>query len=163
MFHHDNARSHISLVTRQKLLQHGWDVLLHPRIPDLASLDFHLFRSLQNSLNGKTFASEDLIKQQTSFSQRRMGNFMNVVLGEVAREMAESHRTKRPIYHWLMFIILNKHIWKSNEKNVTKKWLFEQSNICWRADFIVYTDHKLLIYALNQDPLRSSPRQARIY
>ena len=48
-------------VIRQKLLQHGWDVLLHPYSPDLAS-DFHFFRSLQNSLNGKTFASEDLIK-----------------------------------------------------------------------------------------------------
>ena len=65
MFHHDNARPHTSLVIRQKLLQHCWNVLSHPSYsPDLALSDFHLFRSLQNSLNDKTFASEDLIKQQ---------------------------------------------------------------------------------------------------
>jgi len=29
---------------------------------DLAPSDFHLFRSLQNFLNGKTFASEDFIQ-----------------------------------------------------------------------------------------------------
>ncbi|XP_012058965.1 PREDICTED: leukotriene A-4 hydrolase [Atta cephalotes] len=41
-----------------------WDVLPHPPYsPVLAPSDFHLFRSLQNSLNGKTCASEDLIKQ----------------------------------------------------------------------------------------------------
>ena len=65
VFHHDNARPHTSLVIRQKLLQHCWNVLPHPSYsPDLALSDFHLFRSLQNSLNGKTFASEDLVKQQ---------------------------------------------------------------------------------------------------
>ncbi|KOX74647.1 Histone-lysine N-methyltransferase SETMAR [Melipona quadrifasciata] len=53
MFHQDNARS---LITRQKLLELGWDVLSHPPYsPDLAPSDFHLFRSLQNSLNGKNF------------------------------------------------------------------------------------------------------------
>ncbi|KYM91656.1 Leukotriene A-4 hydrolase [Atta colombica] len=53
VFHHANA-----------LLQHSWDMLPHPPYsPVLAPSDFHLFRSLQNSLNGKTCASEDLIKQ----------------------------------------------------------------------------------------------------
>ncbi|XP_012061732.1 PREDICTED: histone-lysine N-methyltransferase SETMAR-like [Atta cephalotes] len=50
VFHHDNARPHTSLITRQKL-QHGWNVLPHPPYsPDLTPSDFHLFRSLQNSL-----------------------------------------------------------------------------------------------------------------
>ena len=55
-FHQDNARLHVSLMTRQKLLQLGWEVLIHPLYsPDIAPSDFNLFRSLQNSLNGKNF------------------------------------------------------------------------------------------------------------
>ena len=58
IFHQDNARPHVSLMTRQKLLQFGWEVLIHPpSSPDIAPSDFHLFRSLQNSLNGKNFNS----------------------------------------------------------------------------------------------------------
>ena len=54
VFHHDNARLYTSLVTRQKLLELGWDVLPHPPYsPDLAPSDYFLFRSLQNSLNKK--------------------------------------------------------------------------------------------------------------
>ena len=55
-FHEDNARLHVSLMTRQKLLQLGWEVLINPPYsPDIAPSDFHLFRSLQKSLNGKDF------------------------------------------------------------------------------------------------------------
>ncbi|KAL1139104.1 hypothetical protein AAG570_009164 [Ranatra chinensis] len=53
VFHHDNARPHTTLQTRQKLQERGWEVLPNPPYsPDLAPSDFHLFRSLQNSLNG---------------------------------------------------------------------------------------------------------------
>ena len=63
VFHHDNARPHTSLVIRQKLLELGWDVLSHsPYSPDLAPSDYFLFRSLQNSLNGKNFNTDDDIK-----------------------------------------------------------------------------------------------------
>ncbi|KOC61203.1 Histone-lysine N-methyltransferase SETMAR [Habropoda laboriosa] len=42
----------------RRLLELGWDVVPHPPYsPDLAPSDFHLFRSLQNSLNGKDFNS----------------------------------------------------------------------------------------------------------
>ncbi|KAG5309958.1 SETMR methyltransferase, partial [Acromyrmex insinuator] len=45
VFHHDNARPHISLMTRQKLRELGWEVLMHPPYsPDLALSDYHLFR-----------------------------------------------------------------------------------------------------------------------
>ncbi|GFY18015.1 mariner Mos1 transposase [Trichonephila clavipes] len=43
VFHHDNTRSHTSLVTRQKLLELGWDVLPNPPYsPDLAPSDYFL-------------------------------------------------------------------------------------------------------------------------
>ncbi|GFY11891.1 histone-lysine N-methyltransferase SETMAR [Trichonephila clavipes] len=63
VFHQDNARPHTSLVTRQKLLQLEWDTMPHPPYsPDLAPSDYYLFRSLQNFLDGKTFTSNEEVK-----------------------------------------------------------------------------------------------------
>ena len=46
IFHQDNARLHVSLMTRQKLSQLGWEVLIHPPyLPDIAASDFHLLGS----------------------------------------------------------------------------------------------------------------------
>jgi len=45
VFNQDNDRPHVSLTTRQKLLQFGWNVLPHPPYShDIAPSDFHLFR-----------------------------------------------------------------------------------------------------------------------
>lgn len=58
IFHHDNARPHVAQQTLRKLKELKWEVLQHPPYsPDLAPSDFHLFRSLQNNLNGKNFGS----------------------------------------------------------------------------------------------------------
>ena len=52
IFHQDNARPLTSLVTSKKLLDLGWEVMLHPPYsPDLAPSDYHLFCLLQNYLN----------------------------------------------------------------------------------------------------------------
>ncbi|GFY08020.1 putative DD34D transposase [Trichonephila clavipes] len=56
VLHQDKTRPHTSLVTRQKLLQLELDTMPHPPYsPDLAPSGYYLFRSLQNSLDGKTF------------------------------------------------------------------------------------------------------------
>ena len=56
IFHQDNARLYVSLMARHKLLQVGWEVLIHSLYsPDIAPSDFHLFLSLWNSLNVKNF------------------------------------------------------------------------------------------------------------
>jgi histone-lysine N-methyltransferase SETMAR len=63
VFHHDNARPHVALSVREKLIEFDWDVLPHPPYsPDLAPSDYHLFRSMQHSLSGEKFASPEGIK-----------------------------------------------------------------------------------------------------
>lgn len=63
VFQHDNARPHTSVKSRKKLAEFSWDVLPHPPYsPDLAPSDYHLFRSLQNSLRDATFDSFEGIK-----------------------------------------------------------------------------------------------------
>ena len=65
IFHQDNARPHTSLVTCKKLLELGWEVMPHPPFsPNLAPSDYHLFLSLQNHLNGKTFDSNETDKNE---------------------------------------------------------------------------------------------------
>ena len=42
IFHQDNARPQVSLMTKQKLLELGWEVLIQlPYSPDIAPSDFH--------------------------------------------------------------------------------------------------------------------------
>ena len=64
-------------MTRQKLLQPGWEVLIHPpHSSDIAPSDFHLFRSLQNSPNRKTFNSlEDCKRHQEQFFAQKDKKF----------------------------------------------------------------------------------------
>ena len=62
-FPHDNEKPHTSLGSRQKLAAFDWDVIPHPPYsPDLAPSDYHLFRSLQHSLDGQSFQSLEDVK-----------------------------------------------------------------------------------------------------
>ncbi|CAD6994020.1 unnamed protein product [Ceratitis capitata] len=60
VFHLDYTRPHTSIVTRQKLRELGWEVILHPPYsPDLAPSDYHLFLSMANYLGGEEMASRE--------------------------------------------------------------------------------------------------------
>lgn len=75
VFHQDNARPLARLVSRQKLLQLQWDILLYPtpHYRDLVPSDYYLFRSRQNCLDGKTFTSNEEVKNylETFFASKR--------------------------------------------------------------------------------------------
>jgi hypothetical protein len=48
---HDNARQHTANMTKATIQELDWEILPHPPYsPDLASSDYHLFRSLSLSL-----------------------------------------------------------------------------------------------------------------
>ena len=65
MLNHNNTRSHISLITCQKLIELKWELMPHPlESPDLAPSDYHLFCSLQNHLNDKSFNSDQVVKNE---------------------------------------------------------------------------------------------------
>jgi len=77
VFHHDNARPHTSLVTRQRLRTFDWEIMPHPPYsPDIAPSDYHLFRSLQNHLDGQKFNSlEDVKNGLDQFFAQKSRNF----------------------------------------------------------------------------------------
>ncbi|GFV99515.1 mariner Mos1 transposase [Trichonephila clavipes] len=76
-FHEDNARTHTSVVTCQKLWELGWEVLMHPPYsPELAPSDYHLFPTLKNFLSDKKLVSrEDCENRLLEFFANKDQNF----------------------------------------------------------------------------------------
>jgi histone-lysine N-methyltransferase SETMAR len=76
-FLHDNARPHTAKSTRMELISLGWELLPHPAYsPDLAPSDYHLFRSLQNHLNEKSFDDLNELKADVEkFFQEKPPSF----------------------------------------------------------------------------------------
>lgn len=68
VLHQDNVRPHTSLVTSNKLLSFGWDLLDHPLyLPDLVQSNYHIIQSMQNSMNRKDFQNEKDIENPLRF------------------------------------------------------------------------------------------------
>jgi hypothetical protein len=62
LFQYDNARPHISILTRETTAEFMWTVLPHPPYnPDLLPSDFHLFVPMNDGLHGRHFAEADVI------------------------------------------------------------------------------------------------------
>jgi histone-lysine N-methyltransferase SETMAR len=60
LLHHDNARSHTTQATQERIQELQRELLEHtPYSPDLAPSDFHLFGPLKNLLGGKRFADDE--------------------------------------------------------------------------------------------------------
>ena len=73
VLHHDNARTHTTGATQNKIMSFNWEVLPHPPYsPDIAPSDYHLFRSLQNHLSNKIYENDDQLKNDLNlfFSQK---------------------------------------------------------------------------------------------
>ncbi|KAK6730027.1 hypothetical protein RB195_006842 [Necator americanus] len=65
---HENARPHVSLITRQKLHELNYETLDHPPYsPDLSPTDFHFFKHLDNFLREKHFRNQD--DAETAFDE----------------------------------------------------------------------------------------------
>ncbi|EYB89049.1 hypothetical protein Y032_0237g3249 [Ancylostoma ceylanicum] len=62
-----NARPLMVKLTRQKIAELGWEVLLHPAYsPDLAPSDYHLFRTLKLHLREKKFDNQTQVESEIS-------------------------------------------------------------------------------------------------
>ena len=98
VFHYDNATPHTSLVTRQKLRELSWEVLMHPPYsPDLTPSDYHLFWSLQNSLNRVKLASKEACENHLVqfFAQKSQKSYSDgiMVLPEKRQKIIDQNGT----------------------------------------------------------------------
>jgi hypothetical protein len=61
---HDNARPHVPKGTKYVICSLAWEVLPHtPYSPDLATSDYHLFRSLQHHLADTHFKTVEEVRE----------------------------------------------------------------------------------------------------
>ena len=57
LFQQDNAKPHTAARTQQKIEELEWELLPHPGYsPDVATSDYHLFRSMEHFLRGRCFS-----------------------------------------------------------------------------------------------------------
>ena len=79
MFHQDNPRPHTTRITLQKIKELGWEKIPHsPQSHDSTSLNYNLFRSLQNHLGETAFVTQKDLKTDISeFFESNSKEFYN--------------------------------------------------------------------------------------
>ena len=85
---HDNDRPHVAKLVKEKLETFGWNIIPHPPYsPDTAPTDFHLFRSMQNCLDGKEFENDEEVKSAifTFFASKPQSFFQSAISALVKR------------------------------------------------------------------------------
>ena len=157
VFHHDNAKPHTSLVTRPKLTELVWEVLIVPPYsPDLAPSDYHLFRSLQNFLDGKKLANkkaaenhvakffatnpqkvypDGIMKLPEKWQKVRDNNGTYLFLKGVPRQMYTCEWALTLIYHQLQVHILTDYdslvFYNSNHgvKHISRTFKYRKNSL----------------------------------
>ncbi|XP_054156275.1 histone-lysine N-methyltransferase SETMAR-like [Oppia nitens] len=93
IFHHDNARPHVANITREKLKEFGWEVMLHPPYsPDIAPTDYHLFLALQNYLDDNRFQNKDEVENAIKifFAKKEQKTYLEAI--EVTHTLGKNYR-----------------------------------------------------------------------
>ena len=58
-----NTEPHVANIVKETIAKFGLELLSHPPyLPDLVPFDYHLFRSLSNSLEDRKFENEEELK-----------------------------------------------------------------------------------------------------
>ena len=83
---HDNARPYITKPVRETWMSFGWEVLRHPAYSsDLVPSDYHLFRSMNNALQGVSFQTfQDVRKWVNNFFASKSQEFFREGIHELS-------------------------------------------------------------------------------
>ncbi|GFY15823.1 histone-lysine N-methyltransferase SETMAR [Trichonephila clavipes] len=99
VFLQNKARLHTSVVTRQKLWELSWEVLMYPPYsPDLATSDYLIFLAFQNFLSGKKLGSTEDCENRLLDVFANKGQDFYERHYEATFKMATNYTTKRCIF-----------------------------------------------------------------
>ena len=107
IFHQYNTRSHVSLMTRQKLSQLVWEGLIHPpHFSDTAPMDLHLFWFYKIILMERKFQFPGRLWKATIFCSKDK----NLVRWNYTWKMTEGSGIKWWIHCLIKFLVKVKNV-----------------------------------------------------